>query len=91
MNLFYSKNFAPQGVNYFHYNNPKFDDLYEKALVATTDSAKIDLYQKMEMLIIDDAPVIPLYYDEVIRIVDKNISGLSINPMNLLNLKSVRK
>ncbi|MCA6435381.1 MAG: ABC transporter substrate-binding protein [Bacteroidetes bacterium] len=91
MNLFYSKNFAPQGVNYFHYNNPKFDDLYEKALVATTDSAKIDLYQKMEMLIIDDAPVIPLYYDEVIRIVDKNISGLSINPMNLLNLKTVRK
>jgi peptide/nickel transport system substrate-binding protein len=65
--------------------------LYEKALVATTDSAKIDLYQKMEMLIIDDAPVIPLYYDEVIRIVDKNISGLSNNPMNLLNLKSVRK
>jgi hypothetical protein len=29
MSLFYSKNYTPQGVNYFHYNNPEFDKLYD--------------------------------------------------------------
>ncbi len=91
MSLFYSKNFAPEGVNYFHYKNDEFDIYYEKVQQETNVSAKTKLFQKMENLIINDAPVIPLYYDEVVRIVSKNISGLTTNPMNLLNLKKVRK
>lgn len=91
MSLFYSKNFAPAGFNYFHYKNPDFDILFEKALRETNDSLKTILYQQMDQMIIDDAPIIPLYYDQVIRIVSKNIKGLTSNPMNLLNLKSVRK
>ena len=42
-------------------------------------------------MLIDDAPVVPLYYDEVIRLVSKKITGLTTNPMNLLNLKQVKK
>ncbi len=91
MSLFYSKHFAPQGVNYFHYSNATFDKLYEEALISTSDTNKISLYQQMERLLIEDAPIIPLYYDEVVRIVDKKITGLPINPMNLLTLKTVRK
>jgi oligopeptide transport system substrate-binding protein len=91
MGLFYSKNFAPQGVNYFHYKNPAFDALFEKAQKEKDEDVKIDLYQQMERLIIEDAPVIPLYYDEVVRLVTPNIKGLTTNPMNLLNLKTVRK
>ena len=79
MSLFYSKHFAPQGVNYFHYSNLEFDKLYEEALISTSDTSKISLYQQMERLLIEDAPVIPLYYDEVVRIVDKKITGLPIN------------
>lgn len=91
MSLFYSKNFAPAGFNYFHYKNVDFDILFEKALKETNDSAKTALYQQMDQLIIDDAPIIPLYYDEVIRIVSKKIKGFTTNPMNLLNLKTVTK
>lgn len=91
MSLFYSKNFAPQGVNYFHYKNEEFDKLYEKAINELNDKAKTELYQKMDQLIIEDAPVIPLYYDESVRLVHKNIKGLSTNPMNLLELKRVVK
>lgn len=91
MSLFYSKNFAPIGVNYFHYNNPEFDKLYEKARNELSDAIKTELYQKMDQLIIEDAPVIPLYYDESVRLVHKNIKGLTTNPMNLLELKRVIK
>ncbi len=91
MSMFYSKNFAPAGFNFFHYKNTDFDALFEKALHETADSVKTNLYQQMDQMIIDDAPIIPLYYDQVIRLVSHNIKGLTSNPMNLLNLKSVKK
>lgn len=91
MNLFYSKNFSPVGSNYFHYNNPEFDVLFEKAAREQNRAVKDALYQQMDQMLIDDAPIVPLYYDQVIRLVHKNISGLSTNAMNLLNLKHVKK
>ena len=45
----------------------------------------------MDSLVIDEAPVIPLFYDEVVRLVSHHIKHLNTNPMNLLNLKSVVK
>lgn len=87
MSLFYSKNFAPQGVNFFHFKNDEFDQAYEKAQKTNDKEEKIRLYQKMDRLVMEDAPVIPLYYDEVIRLVNHRIKNFSTNPMNLLNLK----
>jgi oligopeptide transport system substrate-binding protein len=91
MSLFYSKNFSPQGVNYFHYSNSEFDAMYEKAQREQNDSVKKALYQKMDQMLVDDAPVIPLYYDQVVRLVNHRIKGLESNAMNLLNLKKVVK
>jgi oligopeptide transport system substrate-binding protein len=91
LSLFYSKNFAPNGFNYFHYNNPKFDEAFEQSLKERNDTIRRNLHQRMDQMIIEDAPVIPLFYDEVIRIVNKRVSGLGNNPMNLLNVKTVKK
>ncbi|HTA62887.1 MAG TPA: ABC transporter substrate-binding protein [Bacteroidia bacterium] len=91
MSLFYSKNFSPKGFNYTHYSNPIFDKCYEQARNCLNDSIRISLYQKMDQMLIDDAPIVPLYYDEVVRLVSQKISGLSANPTNLLNLKQVKK
>ncbi|MES2398269.1 MAG: ABC transporter substrate-binding protein [Bacteroidota bacterium] len=91
MSLFYSKNFAPVGSNYTHYKNPEFDILFEKVIREQNRDVKNTLYQKMDQMLIDDAPIVPLYYDQVIRLVHKNIRDLNTNPMNLLNLKLVKK
>jgi oligopeptide transport system substrate-binding protein len=85
--VFYSKNDAPP--NYTRFNNKKFDELYEKALAENDDAKRFDLYHQMEQIIIDEAPVVPLYYDEVLRFSQKNIEGLTANGLNLLNLKRV--
>jgi hypothetical protein len=45
----------------------------------------------MDRIIIDNAPVVPLYYDRVLRFVSKDVQGLGSNSMNLLTLKRVRK
>lgn len=91
MSLFYSKNFAPVGSNYTHYKNPEFDVLFEKVIKEQNRDVKNAMYQKMDQMLIDDAPIVPLYYDQVIRLVAKNIDHLTTNPMNLLNLKTVKK
>lgn len=91
MSLFYSKNFSPKGFNYTHYHNAVFDRMYEQARVTLNDSIRKQLYQKMDQMLVDDAPVVPLYYDEVVRLVSKKVEGLTTNPMNLLNLKKVMK
>ena len=91
LSLFYSKNFAPNGPNYMHYNNEEFDKLYEKVFVTTNKDERYKLYQQMDSLIIEDAPIVPLYYDQFVRFTQKNIRGLTTNPINLLNLKKVSK
>ncbi len=88
--LFYSKNFSPNGPNYTHYSNPEYDKLYEQAMLKVDEKKRQVLYQKMNAIIIDDAVVVPLYYDEVVRFVKNNIKGFESNPMNLLNLKYVK-
>jgi peptide/nickel transport system substrate-binding protein len=89
--LLYSKNFTPYGFNYTHFKNPEFDLLYEKSLHTIDENEKIKIYQEMDKIIVDEAPIIPLYYDEVVRLVNPKISGLSLNPVNVLNLKYVKK
>jgi peptide/nickel transport system substrate-binding protein len=89
--LFYSKNFSPIGPNYTHFANAEYDELYEKSQLEVNDSIRFGYYQQMDQIVIDEAPIVPLYYDDVIRLVHNNISGLDTNAMNLLTLKRVKK
>ncbi len=89
--LFYSKNFTPNGPNFTHFKNETFDRLYEETFITVNDTKRFQLYQKMDSIIIAEAPVVPLYYDAVVRFSQKNVKGLGMNPINLLTLKKVSK
>jgi oligopeptide transport system substrate-binding protein len=91
LSLFYSKNFSPGDINYTHFANPAFDSLYERSLSETSDSIRAAEYTMMDNMIMDAAPVVPLYYDEVIRLVNKNVTGLPLDPLNSLDLRRVKK
>ncbi len=86
--MFYSKNPAPP--NYTRYNNPAYDQLYERALAETNDSLRYKLYQEMDRMIVADAPVIPVFYDMVMRFRQPNVLGLSSDGLNTLELRRVR-
>jgi peptide/nickel transport system substrate-binding protein len=85
LSVFYSKNPAPP--NYTRYANPTFDKLYDEAMLITNDSLRNIQYQKMDELIIQDAPVVPLWYDQVIRLVRPCITGFFPNSLNMLELR----
>ncbi len=91
LSIFYSKNFAPNGSNYFHYKDSLFDSLYNKAFTINNIEERKQLYVTMDSLAMQKAIMVPLYYDEVVRFTRKGVKGLGINPINLLDLKRVRK
>ncbi len=89
--VFYSRNRSPAGPNYTHFSSVAYDQIYEAAMKTSNDSLRYALYEQMDSIIQHELPVIPLYYDEVIRFVRKEVSGLGINGMNNLDLKRVKK
>ena len=90
LSLFTTANFAPKGPNYSHYSNPKFDALYAKAMACTNAEERATCYHQMDAMMMEDAPIVPLFYDEVLRFVNKRVEGLGSNPTNLLDLRRVK-
>ncbi|MGI4835378.1 MAG: ABC transporter substrate-binding protein [Janthinobacterium lividum] len=89
--LFYSPNFSPAGPDKTHYQSAQYDQLYRAAIREQNGPRRTALYQQMDRLVVRDAPVIALYYDEIVRLTQNNVRGLSTNPMNQLLLERVRK
>lgn len=87
LSVFYSKNPAPP--NYTRYNNPVFDAAFEKAIMETNDSLRYKLYQHADQVMMNDAPVVPLWYDKVVRLVQPYVKGFRPNALNLLELRRV--
>jgi ABC-type transport system substrate-binding protein len=89
LSVFYSKNPAPP--NYTRYNSRAFDAVFEQALAETDDSARYKLYREADQIMMQDAPVVPLWYDVVVRLVQPWIQEFQPNSLNLLELRRVKK
>lgn len=89
LTCFYGKNAAPP--NYTRFQSSTFDHLYEQALSETNPTKRYALYQQMDRILIEEAPVVFLFYDETAQFAYRNIQGLSRNGINLLSLKKVKK
>ena len=66
LSLYYSKNFAPNGPNYTHFKNKQFDLWFEQAFTETNTLKREQLYSKMDSLVMQTSPIIPMFYDEVV-------------------------
>jgi peptide/nickel transport system substrate-binding protein len=88
LSVFYSKNPAPP--NYTRYKSTAFDAVFEKAIAETNDSLRYKLYQEADKIMMEDAPVVPLWYDKVVHLVQPNVKGFKPNALNLLELRRVK-
>ena len=87
--LFYSGNPAPP--RYTRFENVAYDNLYESALKENNDSLRYGLYHQMEAILIEESPIIFLYYDQTALCAGSEWANLPSNAINLLSLKKVRK
>jgi peptide/nickel transport system substrate-binding protein len=86
--VFFNGDF-PAPPNYTRFNNSTFNKWYAESL-NLPDTARWQMYQRMDSLVMSYAPVIPLYYDRLLHFTQNRISGFSANPMNLIDIKRVR-
>ena len=89
LSLFYSANRAPAGPNYTRFVSKEYDQLYIKARKCTDPERRTTLYHTMDSLVMQQAPVIVLYYDQVLHFTHKNVHGLRSDAMNTLDLRRV--
>ena len=90
LTLFCSWNFAPYGPNYTHFSDRTYDSLYILSQRTPGDSLRQSLYRRMNGIVMEQAPVVVLYYDQVVRLISQDVRDIGINAMNLLELKRVK-
>ena len=87
--LFYSKNKTPNGPNYTYFMNERYDSIYN---ILNDEESHIEKnFEILENIIHNFSPIIPLYYDMSIRLLDSNIVGMSNNAINMLDLEKINK
>ena len=91
LSLFYSPNRSPAGPNYTRFGNESYDSLYQKSLQTSDPMIRAELNTRMDQFITENAVVVPLFYDEVVRFYPIFIKGLHSNPLNMLVIKYVEK
>jgi len=45
----------------------------------------------MDQMVMDYSPVVPLFYDQSVVMLQNNISGYAFNPLSLMILKRIKK
>ena len=90
LSLFYSPNHSPAGPNYTRFTSKHFDRLYEEARRCTNPQRRLVLYHQMDSLVMQEAPVVVLYYDQILHFTHKGVHGLRSDAMNTLDLRRVQ-
>jgi oligopeptide transport system substrate-binding protein len=79
------------GINLPHYSNPRYDELLERATTEGDAARRRELLQNAEALMLDDQPLIPLYFYVSKHLVDAHIEGWQDNAMNVVYSKNLAK
>ena len=91
LSLFYSKNLSPNGPNYTHFKDNFFDSMYNEIISEKIEKNNILKYQILDSIVNSRYVIVPLFYDEVVRFISKNITGMELNAINTLDLKRVER
>ena len=73
--LFHSR--SPR--NFFRYANPSVDDLLLAARSAPDLQRRVELYRKVEQLVLDDAPLIPMMHHTYERLFQPYVRSVEVN------------
>lgn len=71
---------VPPGRNRGHYNNPEIDKLLEEGLKISDQARRIEHYRKIQALVFEEMPFIPLWYDMDIAVVNPRIKNYQLSP-----------
>ncbi len=89
-NLFHSASIPPDGDNRGHYRNPAVDELLQQGRRSTDVDERKRLYSRIQKILSQDLPYIPLWWVKNVVVRSPSISGFTPYPDgDLVSLKSV--
>lgn len=63
--------------NFTMYTNPNVDLLMDKVYKETDEAKRMNIYYEIEKIIIDDMPIIPIYYDVNTTAINPEVKGVT--------------
>lgn len=78
-----------QPDNYVGYSNPDFDALLQQAAIEQDPNIRVQLYTRANQLLMDDAVLLPFYYDRSYMLVRPWVHGLTVTPLGILYLDQI--
>jgi oligopeptide transport system substrate-binding protein len=88
LNLFYNDKMN-QRFNYTNYNNDHFNHYYEKAINANNLDSMMYYFNQSENILMDDAPMILLYYGSSFRLMKSRVTNLGSPTLGYYDLSKV--
>ena len=86
--MFHSTNTGAPGNRSFLAND-EVDELLEKARKATDDSERLSFYKEVQQVIVDEAPIVPLYHSVLLAGLGDNVKGFYQYPSSFPFLRDV--
>ena len=80
---------VPSYPNTVRYKNQVFDSLFDKGLIAKSKEQGYEEYKKAEQLMMDDAPLMILWYGESLKMSHSYVKGFYFNSMNYKDFSEV--
>ncbi|ETP67240.1 hypothetical protein G159_19025 [Planococcus glaciei CHR43] len=87
-NLFHTASHGPAG-NSFYYSNSEADKMIEAAREETDENKRLEIYEEVAQIELDEAVYVPIRNYEHIAAHNKNVSGYWLNAANYLMLDGV--
>ena len=80
------------GNNQTNWGSPDYDHLLTASYTAKTNAERYALYQKMDSILVDELPIIPIYYYTRVHLMNPKITGywptlLDIHPWNSVDIE----
>jgi len=73
------------------YSNPTMDNLLEKASTVTDFKEREKLYKKVQEILAEDVPYVPLVQGKLFIVTQKSIKGIVLDPTMILSYSSIEK
>ena len=83
--LFHSD--SPQ--NEFSYSDDEVDALLSEAAVETNARRRLDLYQRVEEIVLEDWVAVPLWHDSQYLLVQPHVKGFELTPIGVPQLQNI--
>jgi oligopeptide transport system substrate-binding protein len=76
-------------INPMRYQSPKFDSLFDIALREVDDAKRFELFRQVDQVSVDEAAIMPIFYDENTRLIQIHVKNFPSNSMEYRDMTEV--